>query len=640
MPSGFFNIRIRPFIALFFIATTLSVLIASIFIAVSYQQGYTKINTLEQQAREKSALAKQIQDQTVIQISYFKDLLLQGKDPDKYYEHLARYYDAERSTLLSIKSLDTDYNHSAAEANAIKEEIQHFTSTATTFRKALRLFNSTDVDPELAASSVVEDQDKQLMAHLSELNRIINDDTQISIDILKKEISTRQNYTIAITSIILFFLLMYFYRVLDRKVTQPVTHMVRISDQFAQSSASPANLADLDSIIEQLDKNATQINQIMNSTGEAIYTVNKEGHCNYANPACAKLLGYENQSFFIGKHMHELIHYKDKDGNTINASDCKLFLANQNASEIHSDDDVFWHKDGHAIPVEYHSYPVIEKGNTIGSVITFSDISERRKTQMALEQHQQHLEQLVDERTNELKKSRDEALKANLAKDTFLSQMSHELRTPMNAILGFAQILKINKDEPLTELQTENVGHIATAGDHLLGLINQILDLTHMNSGKFKIDPSTMNINPIIESVIKMIRPLVDKKSIRMVNKLPSQEQLLAYVDEHALSQVLINLISNAVKFSPESSSITLSSHSSDQMLKLCIADEGPGISSKDQQRIFQPFERIDSPDFVEGSGIGLTVCKNIMDLMDGNIGVESQQGKGSTFWIELPIRK
>jgi len=285
--------------------------------------------------------------------------------------------------------------------------------------------------------------------------------------------------------------------------------------------------------------------------------------------------------------------------------------------------------------------PVVDgDGNTILIIPEGRDITARKENENNILYLNNSLEQEVKKRTAELELSRDEALKANLAKDTFLSQMSHELRTPMNAILGFAQILKINQDEPLTELQTENVGHISTAGNHLLGLINQILDLTHMNSGKFKIKPSTVNIYPVIENAIKMIRPLIDTKSIRIINTPPSQEKLLAYVDEAALSQVLINLISNAIKFSPENSSITLTYQSSNQSIKLCVTDDGPGISNKDQQRIFQPFERIDSPDFIEGSGIGLTVCKNIMELMSGNIGVESQQGKGSTFWIELPLEK
>jgi len=298
-------------------------------------------------------------------------------------------------------------------------------------------------------------------------------------------------------------------------------------------------------------------------------------------------------------------------------------------------------KDNKGLFFDFSLKPILDtKGNTIMIVPEGRDITDRKKHENNILFLNNTLEQRVEKRTAELELSRDEALKASLAKDTFMSHMSHELRTPMNAIIGFAHILKINKDEPLTELQDENVGHISTAGNHLLTLINQILDLTLMDSGKFKIDPSSIDICPVIDNAVKMIQPLADKKSISLVNDLSSNNELLAYADEHALSQVVINLISNAVKFSPVETSVRLSSLSSNQMLRFCVSDQGPGISDEDQLRIFQPFERIRTNAYVEGSGIGLTVCKNIMEMMDGQIGVESQPGEGSTFWIDIPLHK
>jgi len=285
--------------------------------------------------------------------------------------------------------------------------------------------------------------------------------------------------------------------------------------------------------------------------------------------------------------------------------------------------------------------PILDSnGNTIMIVPEGRDITERKRIENNILHLNSTLEQRVKQRTAELEISRDEALKANLAKDTFLSHMSHELRTPMNAIIGFAQILKINTDEPLTELQHENVSHISTAGDHLLKLINQILDLAHMGSGKYNVKLSMIDILPVINNAINMVHPLAETRFIRIDNNLSSNKPIRVYAEEHPLSQVLINLISNAIKFSPPNTHIVISSQLSEHTLRLSITDQGPGISSEDQLRIFQPFERIDSTEFVEGSGIGLTVSKNIMEIMSGSIGVESVVGQGSTFWIDIPLNE
>jgi len=285
--------------------------------------------------------------------------------------------------------------------------------------------------------------------------------------------------------------------------------------------------------------------------------------------------------------------------------------------------------------------PILDdSGKTIMIVPEGRDITEQKRIENNILHLNSSLEQRVKERTAELETSRDEALKANLAKDTFLSHMSHELRTPLNAIIGFSQILRINKEEPLSALQSENVAHISTAGGHLLTLINQILDLAHMGSGKYHVKLSMLDVIPIIEDAIHMVHPLAEKKLIHIDNNLSPSKPIMIYTEEHPLSQVLINLISNAIKYSPPETSIVLSSQVSEHFLRLAITDQGPGISNEDQQRIFQPFERVDSAAFIEGSGIGLTVSKNIIEILHGKIGVESVLGEGSTFWIEIPLKK
>jgi len=617
----------------------LSVLAASAYITLAYQDNYEQIQALQASSNNKLNLAEQLFENAHIQMANFKDLLIQGKDSEKYYEYLQNYYAAERKTLLNLEALRTRGQHSQKVSEYITLSKQQLSNTAFALRKALSIFNSTDIDPEVAASEFVDNRDKLLLDNLNKLLDYIELDTQTSINNLQQSLQTNQRYTLIGVGVILLMLLLFFYRVLENKITRPIARMIAISGQFSQPEDSTAGTSNLDKMIDQLDVNTTQINRIMNSTGEAIYTVNMQGICSYANPACARELGFANLSDVIGKNMHETIHSKRLDGSRIEPEECQLVMANLNNKEINRDSEYFWHTDGHAIPVEYHSYPISDKGIPIGSVITFKDITQRRHTENELAQYRHHLEDLVAKRTTELSESRDEAVRANKSKDIFLSQMSHELRTPLNAIIGFSQLMQITPDEPLQPLQDEYVGHINNAGQLLLTLINQILDISHMSSGNFNIDLTRFNIQSVTEELKKMMYPLVDEKSITINDMLPENSLPDVYADKARTLQVLTNLFSNAIKYNHNNGQITLSyklmppSH-----LRIFVADTGIGIHSDDAERIFKPFERIKHKDFIEGSGIGLTICKNLIELMHGDIGFNSQPEQGTTFWIDLPL--
>jgi len=226
---------------------------------------------------------------------------------------------------------------------------------------------------------------------------------------------------------------------------------------------------------------------------------------------------------------------------------------------------------------------------------------------------------------------------ANLAKSEFLSNMSHELRTPMNAILGFGQLLLMQADE-LNKIQYENVKEIMNAGKHLLNLINDVLDLAKIEEGKLALSIEEVSVDEITQQCLSLLEPVIETNQISLINHLSKQSYKIS-ADFTRLKQVLLNLMSNAIKYNSHQGKITLSDKIiGNQYLRISITDSGEGVTDKELSRLFTPFERLNQKKNIEGTGIGLVISKNLIELMGGNVGVESTIGKGSTFWLELKL--
>lgn len=253
-----------------------------------------------------------------------------------------------------------------------------------------------------------------------------------------------------------------------------------------------------------------------------------------------------------------------------------------------------------------------------------------------LQRHAEELEQRVAQRTTELQEAVQAADRANQAKSEFLSRMSHELRTPLNAILGFAQLLEMDS---LTPEQRESVGHVLKAGRHLLELINEVLDLARIEAGRLPISVEPVSLQTVVQESLDLVMLQATEANIEIHADAVSSHDLYVLADHQRLKQVLLNLLANAIKYNRNGGTVTVSGRQIPQdRIRIAVTDTGVGIAPERLARLFTPFERLGVEQTgVEGTGLGLTLSKRLVEAMGGTLGVESTAGRGSTFWVELP---
>ena len=250
------------------------------------------------------------------------------------------------------------------------------------------------------------------------------------------------------------------------------------------------------------------------------------------------------------------------------------------------------------------------------------------------------LERRVAERTDELQKANIALEKANRLKSEFLATMSHELRTPLNAIIGFAEVLRDEVAGTLSTEQKEYLGDIHGSGQHLLNMINSILDLSKIEAGKLELHYEEFPVKEAINEVLNTIIGFSNKKGIHIHTHIHEDVPSIT-VDKVMFKQIMFNLLSNAVKFTPENGRVTINASLMNQHVQIAVNDTGIGIKSEDMVKIFEAFRQIDASYArrYEGTGLGLTLTKRLVELHGGKIWVISEFGKGSTFTFTLPIK-
>jgi len=294
----------------------------------------------------------------------------------------------------------------------------------------------------------------------------------------------------------------------------------------------------------------------------------------------------------------------------------------------------FLRRDGGYLILEIYDNLIYNRaGQVTGIRSVLLDVTDRRLAEQLLANEVTERERL----TVALRRSKEEAEKANRAKSEFLSRMSHELRTPLNAILGFAQLLEMSA---LDRDKREAVAQILKAGQHLLGLINEVLEISRIEAGRLSLSPEPVLISSAIQETLDLLTPMAVRRNIMLRDEGGKERRRYVMADQQRLKQVLLNLISNAIKYNSDDGTVTIATEEVDgSRLKIRIRDTGPGIKPDSLPKLFTPFERLGAEQTgVEGTGLGLALSKRLLEMMGGSIGVENNPDRGSTFWMELPL--
>jgi PAS domain S-box-containing protein len=371
----------------------------------------------------------------------------------------------------------------------------------------------------------------------------------------------------------------------------------------------------------------------LNSIGDAVIATDAEGRVTLLNSLSEKLTGW-TKAEALGRPVGDIFHIVKKETRQPATVPVIETLAHGTIQGL-ANHTVLIARDGSECDIADSCAPIRNRdGKVIGAVLVFRDVTGEYAAQQAL----QDIARALQDKNEELELAKSIADKANLAKSEFLSSMSHELRSPLNAILGFAQLMETGSPLP-TQTQKASIDQILKAGWYLLELINEILDLALVESGKLSLSLEPISLVDIMLECSSMIEPQAQKKGIQM-NFPEFQVPYFVKADRTRIKQVLFNLLSNAIKYNRDHGSVDITCHMQDpDRIRISVHDTGEGLSPEKLSHLFLPFNRLGQEAGVEeGTGIGLVVSKRLIELMQGEIGVESRVGVGSVFWIELNL--
>lgn len=373
---------------------------------------------------------------------------------------------------------------------------------------------------------------------------------------------------------------------------------------------------ELQKLNEDLKNSEQRFKQVLNISPAVILTLEAVAtpyQILFISDSISTLTGFSPCEWYANKQLLlENIHPDDKDQLLRNWSNLSESNPVSNQFRFKKNDDNYcWIQENLILSTE----PITNKTSISGAWV---DISYNKS---------------IEER---LRLTMEEAKNANLAKSQFLASMSHELRTPLNSILGFAQLLEQDVE---TQDQQDSVSHILSSGKHLLTLINGVLDLSKIERGIEDLSIQAINIKDIMEELINLVQNQADQANIRLdYQNIEQQPEVQLLADPVKIRQVILNLLSNAIKYNCINGKIIISSNKTDTgKLRISIQDTGEGLSETQINNLFIPFNRLGKESSnIEGTGIGLTICKRLVELMDGEIGVDSRVGEGSCFWVEF----
>jgi len=354
-----------------------------------------------------------------------------------------------------------------------------------------------------------------------------------------------------------------------------------------------------------VEDSENRLRAVFTCLAEGVYQIDLDGNLVYMNKAAERLLGH-TQAELMGRSMHEAIHSVTPEGEFRSAHDSPLLRVAQTGVVCRVSEDWFQRIDGTFMPVEYVSSPLQQDGKIVGAVVAFQDISLRRD---------------AENRVSE-----------------FYSSVSHELRTPLTSIRGALKLLEAGKGGELAPRGK----HLVTMGrqecDRLVRLINDILDIRKIEAGKLELRLENVNASAFVEQTVDSLKTLAQESNVKL--KVDASCDMDVSVDKDRLTQILTNLISNAIKFSPADGEVLVRVARDNDSVRFSVMDRGVGISIANQQKLFRLFQQVDSTDARPkgGTGLGLAISKALVEQHGGRIGVDSQEGQGSIFWFTIPL--
>ncbi len=376
---------------------------------------------------------------------------------------------------------------------------------------------------------------------------------------------------------------------------------------------------------------------ILDSVGEGVYGLDLEGNVTFVNPAAAAIIGWEMKDL-IGKSMHAVLHHSKCDGSDYPSEDCPIYAAFHDGVVHRVENEVFWRKDGTSFPVEYISTPMHdEKGKLVGAVVTFRDITQRKLSELILQQANEELEQRVRERTSELSQANQQLKHLNEIRSRFVSMVCHEFRNPLNNIAFLVSSLKRYDRQLSNREKIEYLSDIEANIERMTQMTDELLVIGKIDTERIDLQVSQLDL-------VKFCRELVAEfqqtNRDRQIEFTSNHTKLEAEIDSRLLRSILINLLANAVRYSPSERAIKFKLFSNDEGIILTIADRGIGITPEDLPKVFEPFHRGKNVSNIPGTGLGLNIVKKFVELLGGKININSQVNRGTEVNIQIPLKQ
>ena len=374
--------------------------------------------------------------------------------------------------------------------------------------------------------------------------------------------------------------------------------------------------------------------KLLHAAPDAILEVNEEGRILILNEAVERMFGY-SRAELLGLNVDQLVPASMRGGH---AQHRGAYAEHPKARPMGTGLELEGQrKDGSLFPVEISLSPNWIEGS-LHVIASVRDITQRKAVEDRIRVLREQYTAELTLKNEQLEARNREVEHANRQKNEFLASMSHELRTPLHTIIGFSELLTEQLEGPLGEKQQRFVGHILQDARHLLELINEILDISKIESGRLELKRESFDFSQCIEEVMGGIRHQAATKSITLESKNSFRDSL--YADRLRVKEILYNLLSNAVKFTPEGGRVWVEAFSEDATLHVSVCDTGIGIPEKEHPSIFEKFYQVGdaSGGTREGTGLGLPITKHLVELHGGSISVDSHPGKGSSFRLKFPL--